>query len=199
MAISKADIIKAANDFDVEGISPTMKMIRKALGSGSFATISPVLREWKIAKEKGIADEMRMSDEAKKALEKFGSEVWRVLHEEAEMKYLRLKGTETGALEDLLHKLESSNNDLLNKENLLKDSQEKIRMLDTNCTQLKFSLANAQDSLAEKKNEIKDLKASLESYCVKNGQLQHKVVSLEKQILDALVSKDTEDTNPKAP
>jgi hypothetical protein len=54
MAISKDDVFKVADAIDAAGQSPTLAAVRKALGGGSFTTISQPLNEWKarkIAKE----------------------------------------------------------------------------------------------------------------------------------------------------
>jgi hypothetical protein len=47
MAFSKDDIFKAADTLDAAGQSPTLAAVRKALGGGSFTTISEPLNEWK--------------------------------------------------------------------------------------------------------------------------------------------------------
>ncbi|NOR69629.1 MAG: hypothetical protein GQ532_08045, partial [Methylomarinum sp.] len=51
MAITKEQIIETAERLQAKNINPTMAGVREALGGGSFATISPVLRDWKTSKE----------------------------------------------------------------------------------------------------------------------------------------------------
>ncbi|MGC8733093.1 MAG: DNA-binding protein [Halothiobacillaceae bacterium] len=46
MALTRGDIWAAADRLDAEGKVPTLAAVRKALGSGSFTTISKAMREW---------------------------------------------------------------------------------------------------------------------------------------------------------
>ncbi len=50
MAITKQDIIEAAEALQAAGTNPTMNAIRETLCGGSFATISPILRDWRESK-----------------------------------------------------------------------------------------------------------------------------------------------------
>jgi chromosome segregation ATPase len=79
MAISKQDIIEAAEKLQAAGINPTMQAIRDALGGGSFATISPALREWRNASGQRATVAIEMPSEAKAALERAGVDLWRIV------------------------------------------------------------------------------------------------------------------------
>ncbi|MGZ8941219.1 MAG: DNA-binding protein [Methylobacter sp.] len=79
MAISKQDIIEAAEKLLVAGVNPTMQAIRDELGSGSFATISPILREWRDSKQQRATVAIDMPGEAKAALERAGADFWRII------------------------------------------------------------------------------------------------------------------------
>lgn len=46
MALTRDDIWAVADRLDAEGKAPTLAAVRKALGSGSFTTISEAMREW---------------------------------------------------------------------------------------------------------------------------------------------------------
>ena len=50
MAISKDQIFAAADELDAAGQSPTRAAVRKALGGGSFTTISEGMTDWKARK-----------------------------------------------------------------------------------------------------------------------------------------------------
>lgn len=52
MAITKEQVFKVCDAMFAEGENPTLINIRKALGSGSFSTISNMLAEWKAASPK---------------------------------------------------------------------------------------------------------------------------------------------------
>lgn len=47
MAITKEQIFAEADALDAAGINPTLAAIRKAVGGGSFTTISQAMTEWK--------------------------------------------------------------------------------------------------------------------------------------------------------
>jgi chromosome segregation ATPase len=79
MAISKQDIIEAAEKLQVAGVNPTMQAIRDALGGGSFATISPALREWRNASGQRATVAIEMPGEAKAALERAGVDLWKII------------------------------------------------------------------------------------------------------------------------
>ena len=46
MAVSREQILEAADQIAAEGQRPTLDTVRKITG-GSYSTISPVLNEWK--------------------------------------------------------------------------------------------------------------------------------------------------------
>ena len=50
MAITKKSIFDAADALDAGGQRPTLVAIRKAVGGGSFTTISEVMKEWQAVK-----------------------------------------------------------------------------------------------------------------------------------------------------
>lgn len=79
MAITKEQIIDAAEQLQASGVNPTMQAIRKALDGGSFATISPVLREWRDSKKQRAMVAIEMPGEAKAALERAGADLWKII------------------------------------------------------------------------------------------------------------------------
>ena len=50
MAITQDQIFAAADELDAAGQSATLAAVRKALGGGSFTTISDAMAEWKARK-----------------------------------------------------------------------------------------------------------------------------------------------------
>ena len=50
MAITREQIFAAADDLDANGQSPTLGAVRKAVGGGSFTTISEAMTDWKARK-----------------------------------------------------------------------------------------------------------------------------------------------------
>jgi chromosome segregation ATPase len=80
MAISKQDIIDAAEKLQAAGVNPSMQAVREAMNNtGSFATISPVLREWRDSKSQRATVALEMPGEAKTAFERAGADLWKII------------------------------------------------------------------------------------------------------------------------
>jgi Plasmid replication region DNA-binding N-term. len=77
MATTKERIFEIADDIDATGQNPTLAAVRKALGGGSFTTISEAMTEWKARK---AAKETPLRQPAPDAvgdrLTDFGTEIW---------------------------------------------------------------------------------------------------------------------------
>ena len=77
MASTKERIFEVADAIDAAGQSPTLAAVRKALGGGSFTTISEAMTEWKARK---VAKETPLREPAPTAvadrLAELGSEIW---------------------------------------------------------------------------------------------------------------------------
>lgn len=79
MAITKEQIFAAADELDAAGQNPTLALVRKAVGGGSFTTISDAMNEWKARKSAQAAP---MRDPAPQAvsdkLAELGADLWSV-------------------------------------------------------------------------------------------------------------------------
>jgi chromosome segregation ATPase len=77
MAINKEQIFAVADELDAAGQSPTLAAVRKAVGGGSFTTISEAMTEWKARK---AAKETPLREPAPAVLSErltaFGTELW---------------------------------------------------------------------------------------------------------------------------
>jgi chromosome segregation ATPase len=78
---------------DAEGKAPTLAAVRKALGSGSFTTISEAMREWH-QRRKEKADKAQeagpVPQDLDEAVRRFAQEVWAKATEIAREEVLRL-------------------------------------------------------------------------------------------------------------
>jgi chromosome segregation ATPase len=79
MAITKEQIIETAEALQAAGVNPSMQAVRDALKTGSFATISPVLRAWRDSKAQRATVALEMPGEAKAALERAGADLWKIV------------------------------------------------------------------------------------------------------------------------
>lgn len=79
MAITKEQIFAAADELDAAGQNPTLALVRKAVGGGSFTTISDAMNEWKARKSAQAAP---LRDPAPQAvndkLAELGADLWSV-------------------------------------------------------------------------------------------------------------------------
>lgn len=77
MAITKDQIFTVADELDAAGQNATLAAVRKALGGGSFTTISEGMTEWK---ERKAAKESPLREPAPSAvadrLAELGAEIW---------------------------------------------------------------------------------------------------------------------------
>jgi len=79
MAITKEQIFAAADELDAAGQNPTLAAVRKAVGGGSFTTISEAMGEWRASK---TAQAAPMREPAPQAvtdkLAELGADLWGV-------------------------------------------------------------------------------------------------------------------------
>lgn len=84
MAITKEQIFAAADELDAAGQNPTLAAVRKAVGGGSFTTISEAMSEWRASK---TAQAAPMREPAPQAvtdkLAELGANLWGVALEMA--------------------------------------------------------------------------------------------------------------------
>lgn len=77
MASNTTRIFEIADELDAAGHNPTLASVRKALGGGSYTTISEAMAEWrakKAAKDTPVREAMPQA--VTELLEQFGTELW---------------------------------------------------------------------------------------------------------------------------
>ena len=85
MNSDKEKIIAVAEKLEAEGVNPTQVTVRKALGGGSYATIGPILKEWKDSrKEDRALTEIQVPEAIGDRLEQLKGAVWQAAVDEAE-------------------------------------------------------------------------------------------------------------------
>lgn len=77
MALTSDQIFAAADDLDARGINPTLSAVRKALGTGSFTTISEAMSAWREKKSnRSAVSSEPLPDAVGLRLAELGHEVW---------------------------------------------------------------------------------------------------------------------------
>ena len=100
MAITREEIIQAAEALERDGEKATMASVREHLGGGSFATISPVLREWREGRRTTQAVVLEMPGELKTVMERLGSEFWQSASKLANEKLITVQAEADSAVSD---------------------------------------------------------------------------------------------------
>lgn len=94
MALTREDIWAVADRLDAEGKAPTLAAVRRALGSGSFTTISEAMREWH-QRRKEKTDKAQeagpVPPDLDETVRRFAQGVWAKATEIAKAEVLKLK------------------------------------------------------------------------------------------------------------
>lgn len=104
MAITKEQILAAATDLAATGAAPTLAAVRKAVGGGSYTTISEALKEWRALQPAETAIQERAPQALSDRLAGVIDETWTIA---LDMANDRLR-TERAALEGVRIELEQS-------------------------------------------------------------------------------------------
>ncbi len=77
MAVTREQIFAVADELDTAGQKPTLAAVRKALGGGSFTTISEAMNEWRARKASQAAPIREPTPQAvADRLAEAGAEIW---------------------------------------------------------------------------------------------------------------------------
>ena len=186
MAITKEQIFAVADELDAAGQSPTLAAVRKAVGGGSFTTISEAMTEWKARK---AAKQTSLRDPAPaviaERLAEFGSELWALALELASARLaserealetarvqLQAEKTEAAELADQvtaeLEQAKARASSLEASERSARDAAEALR---SQLAVLSERAATAEARAAEIAKRADDLNAELARVNQQNGDL----------------------------
>ncbi len=211
MAISKQEIIDAAEKLAAEGVNPSMQAVRDRLGGGSFATISPVLREWKENREATTVAVLEMPSDVKGALDRFGADLWKTASALATAQFEKLKDDTRNSVEaakkerdealEEIQRLEtlilehdnhmsSVNAEVERMNNLLDDERKKNAALQQRNDDLQETVAGLKSDLKESREDGKQTLSKLDALRQEqtelsrmNGQLTAEVEALGKELV----------------
>ncbi|MGI9274175.1 MAG: DNA-binding protein [Endozoicomonas sp.] len=154
MAITRDDIIQAAEAIERDGGNPTMAAVREFLNGGSFATISPILREWKESRKVRHAVVIDMPGELKAALDGLGAEFWQVASRLSNEKLIAVQA-----------EAESSVNEAQSERD---ETLQEVARLEK---ELSEALGESQQAQAEQDRTLKDLAEQKEEFIRLREQL----------------------------
>lgn len=163
MAITKDDILKAANTILEQGGNPTLAAVRKLLGGGSYTTIGEAMTEWRTQQHIALAASS-LREPAPEAvsnrLNEFSGEIWslalevannqlyaeREALERARLEFKNEKIETTELADQLTSELEQAAEKIKEHEGHIGAATEKYRMQERYMSSLTDDLHKAQQS-----------------------------------------------------
>jgi len=128
MAITLQDIHAVADSIAAEGGKPTLAIVRKSLGGGSFTTISEGMQAWKVKHQaQAIVTPLREAAPAavSERLSAFGGEIWAIA---LELSNARLQ-SEREALEQVRQELAQTQQETIDLADQLNEELEQAQAL----------------------------------------------------------------------
>ena len=171
MAITKDQIFVVADELDAAGQNPTLAAVRKALGGGSFTTISEGMTEWKARK---AAKEQPLREPAPPSitdrLGELGADIWSMALELANGRL----ASEREALEAARVQLEA-------------ETAEAAEMADQVTAELeesKATLTQATSAEAKARSEAEALRQHLVTVQLQAATAEARAAEIEKRVAD---------------
>lgn len=196
MTISKDHVFKAADSLSEEGIEPTNSAVRERLGSGSYKTITPFLKEWRQLQEQAADVPASINS----AMENTLRHVWAEAKETAKLAFVGEKKMLEAQVSELKDELrlrdeltESLNEQIadLNKTIEAKNKAAEAAKAQANERVAELKEANAatvsdlRAQLTETRAEIKEARAEAKEAAKSERDLNKQLVTLTTQISEA--------------
>ena len=178
MPITKEHVFHAADHLSEIGIEPTNQAVREQLGSGSFKTIQPFLKEWRELKEQA-AD---VPTELASSMEHTLLQVWAAAKETAKLAFVGEKNTLNAKLsetEDTLRLRDEEIEGLNDKiASLTKTIEDKDSAAET-------AKAEAKERISELKTELSEARSDAKEAQKSERDLNKQLVALTKEVAEA--------------
>jgi chromosome segregation ATPase len=172
MTITKERIFQIADDLDANGQNPTLALVRKNLGGGSYTTISEVMTEWrarKAAKESPVSREP-LPQAAAEHLLGLGTELWAMA---LDLANTRLSG-EYEALEATRLDLDARKNEAVELANAVTAELDEL--------QTKF--AEVETAKLTAQSEAESLRVTVATLTERLTTAEARVIEIEKRADD---------------
>ena len=135
MALTIQQVHNTADQLQEQGIKPTLAEVRKALGGGSFTTISDAMQSWKREqKEEQELQQVELPSSVAERLQTLGADMWqtaidiandRLVKEREALEIIKTKAqAETAEAKEAVKTLEGEQADLLGQFNEVKATAE---------------------------------------------------------------------------
>ena len=186
MALTKDQILQAADQLAAAGTPPTLAAVRSAVGGGSYTTINEALKEWKAKQQASVMPLREPAPEGiSKRLDEVGAEVWAIALELANARLT----SEREALETTRQQLETAQQEATELADQLSAELEALQAQHLQATQdlqaasttietlrqenasLSRQLATTEARAEETAKRVDDLKAELQRTYTTNTAL----------------------------
>ena len=171
MAITKDQIFAVADELDAAGQNPTLAAVRKAIGGGSFTTISEGMTEWKArkaAKEQPLREPAPMA--IAERLGELGADIWSMALELANGRL----ASEREALEGARLQLEAER----------AEAAEMADQVTAELEEAKANLAQAMSAEAKARGETEGLRQQLATVQLQAATAEARASEIEKRVGD---------------
>jgi len=172
VTITKERIFQIADDLDANGQNPTLALVRKNLGGGSFTTISEAMTEWKARKAAQEAPSRRepLPQAAMDQLTELGAELWGMALDLANG---RLAG-ERAALEVTRLELEAGKN----------EAAELANQVTAEVEELQAKALELETATQAAKHEADTLRTTVSGLTERVATAEARAVEIEKRAAD---------------
>jgi chromosome segregation ATPase len=176
MAITKADVFRVADEIDASGQSPTLAAVRKALGGGSFTTISQPLSEWKARKNaKDISDRELLPASIGEQLTEMGMKIW---HQALSLANGRLDA-ERQSLEEARAETEAASKEAADMADQVSLELEEARQRVATLTSQQTAMQGVIEELKDELSKVSQRAAHSEA---RANEITHRVDDLNAQL-----------------
>lgn len=176
--ISKTQVFNAADAISAAGQAPTVASIRAKLGTGSYTTITTMLRDWKSQADTKDTDiESDVPEEITEALSRAAGIVWKAAQDHFRHELTTVKKEAERATAQAQAQTADALAEIENLE--LKLDSESTNA--TQITQALADLANAADALKTERAELTASLKAAESRIKEQGELLRRLVPEPKK------------------
>lgn len=192
-------IINAANALAASGVeSPTNGQVLEALGGGSIADISPVMREWRQKRKEATQTMFSMPESIKTAAQHLAAQLWSSVDSEARKKVDEAEKIALIRTEEIEEELNQSYEEIKGLEATLESiKNEKVTLhnqLEITCSELK----ELQNKFHILEIEYEKSKTRLESTLESEKLLRQQVAELQKDLLSLAKANASKEKSTKS-
>lgn len=187
MAVTKEHVFGAADHLSEIGTDPTNQAVRDHLGSGSFKTIQPFLKEWRELKEQ-TAD---VPPELSSAMENTLRQVWVSAKQTAKLAFIGEKNILNSQISEAEDELRLKNEEIEGLNDKIESLSKTIEAKDS---AVETAKSEAKERISELRNDVSEARADAKEARTNERELNKQLVTLTKEIAEAKAAADKAQT-----